>query len=147
MPRIDVNGVALRVETLPHRRAVPGQAATPLVFVHGLAASCGFWYAAGAQMLSGLGPCTFYDLRGHGKSDTPDSGYTVSHMTNDLLGILDAQSIDQAYLVAHSFGGMIALLAALKHPERVKGLVLADVQTRQSSLEEIFVGLVAEDAA
>lgn len=127
MPRIDVNGVQLNVTLLPQRRQ---QGGTPIVFVHGLAASQAFWYMAGAPLLARLGPCTLYDLRGHGKSGMPESGFGVVTMAGDLLGLMDALDIAKAHVVAHSFGGMVALLAALKQPDRIKSLVLADVRVR-----------------
>jgi pimeloyl-ACP methyl ester carboxylesterase len=130
MPMIDINGTRLRVEVLPYRRAAARGDATPIVCVHGLAASAAFWYAAGAQVMAGLGPCTLYDLRGHGKSDMPEAGYSVTQMADDLLAIMGRQGIAKAHLVAHSFGGMIALLAALRAPDRVASLVLADVRVR-----------------
>lgn len=134
MARIAVNGVELNVTLLPKRR---GQGASPIILVHGLAASQAFWYMAGAPVLSRLGPCTLYDLRGHGKSGLPESGFGVSTMAADLLGLMDALDLPPAHVVAHSFGGMIALLAALKRPERIRSLVLADVRVRplQQTLE------------
>lgn len=138
MKKVVVDGVALSVIDIPYKRAVAGRALpTPIVFVHGLAASSAMWYAPAAKFFSLIGPCLLYDLRGHGKSDMPDRGYGISRMADDLLGLLDARGIDRAHLVAHSFGGMICLLFALKHPERVASLVLADVRLRQvqTSLE------------
>lgn len=127
MPRIEVNGVTLNVTHLPQERRAGG---TPIVFVHGLAASSAFWYMAGAPLLARMGPCTLYDLRGHGKSGVPEDGFGVTTMAGDLLGLMDELDIANAHLVAHSFGGMIALLAALRAPERVTSLTLADVRVR-----------------
>ncbi len=136
MGRIAVNGVTLNVTELP-QRARRRRQGTPIVLIHGLAASSAFWYAAGAQFLSLLGPCLAYDLRGHGKSESPETGYSVTAMMGDLEALMDDRGIDEAHLVAHSFGGMIALLFALRHPDRVKSLVLADVRIRplQASVE------------
>ena len=134
MPRIDVNGVALNVTHLPQKR---GQDGMPMLFVHGLAASSAFWYMSGAPLMARLGDCVLYDLRGHGKSAVPESGFGVTTMASDLLGLMDALEIERAHLVTHSFGGMIALLAALKAPERVASMILADVRVRplQQTLE------------
>ncbi|TCP63430.1 pimeloyl-ACP methyl ester carboxylesterase [Rhodovulum bhavnagarense] len=129
MAMIDVGGVRLHATLIPQRSRRPaGQA--PMVFVHGLAASQAFWYAAGVQVLTGLGPCLVYDLRGHGKSDTPETGFGLDRMSADLLAVMDAHEIPRANIVCHSFGGMIALYTALKAPERVQSLVLADVRVR-----------------
>ncbi|WP_372884159.1 alpha/beta fold hydrolase [Shimia sp.] len=129
MSFVSVNGVRLNVVEMPQRsrRRKPG---LPIVLVHGLAASSAFWYAAGAPALSLLGPCMAYDLRGHGKSARPDSGYSVTDMAQDLEALMDDRGIERADLVAHSFGGMVTLLFALRHPERVRSLVLVDVRVR-----------------
>jgi pimeloyl-ACP methyl ester carboxylesterase len=137
MGRINVNGVMLNVMEIaprPGRRKKPGE--TPIVMIHGLAASSAFWYAAGAPYLAAVGPVLLYDLRGHGKSETPESGYGVVTMTADLGALLDAMGIGRAHLVAHSFGGMIAVLYALRNPDRVASLIIADSRMRriQSSL-------------
>lgn len=133
---VSVNGVKLNVLEVPQRsrRRKPG---VPIVLVHGLGASSAFWYAAGAPALSLLGPCMMYDLRGHGKSEQPPTGYSVSNMVDDLKALMDDRGIERADLVAHSFGGMITLLFALRYPERVRSLVLVDVRVRplQSSVD------------
>lgn len=127
MPRIEANGIVLNVTSLPQRRGADG---LPIIFVHGLAASQAFWYMAGAPVLTRFGPCTLYDLRGHGKSTLPEHGFGVDTMAKDLTGLMDALGIDRAHVVAHSFGGMIALLVALRAPERIASLILADVRVR-----------------
>lgn len=134
MPRIETNGVSLNVTHLPCTR---GEGGTPLIFVHGLAASSAFWHMAGAPLLARLGDVYLYDLRGHGKSGVPDTGFGVRTMADDLTGLMDALDLEYAHIVAHSFGGMIALLAALKTPERVASMILADVRVRplQQKLE------------
>ncbi len=52
----------------------------------------------------------------------PDIPYTLDDMAGDVIGLLDALSIDRAHLVGRSMGGMIAQLAASKYPERVLSL-------------------------
>ena len=132
MPRALVNGVSLNVTEMParagllRRRPEP----VPIVMVHGLAASQAFWYAAGAPFLTMMGPVLLYDLRGHGKSEAPATGYGVGDMAGDLAALMAGRGIGRAHLVAHSFGGMIALAHALRHPETVASLTLVDVRVR-----------------
>jgi pimeloyl-ACP methyl ester carboxylesterase len=95
--------------------------------VHGLAASLAFWYLAIVPRLAGNFRITAYDLRGHGKSDMPPSGYDQLTMCADLAALVNELGIIQFDLVAHSFGGLIALQYALAHPDRVRSLTLADV--------------------
>jgi pimeloyl-ACP methyl ester carboxylesterase len=143
MSRIEANGVVFNVTELPQRVALrrrnrmadtPGDTDadddTPIVLIHGLAASQAFWFAAGAPVLNVLGPCLMYDLRGHGKTATPETGYGVGSMADDLAAILAARGMGRVHLVAHSFGGMIALAHALRHPDSVASLTLVDVRVR-----------------
>ncbi len=135
MRKVSVNGVQLNVTEISRRaprRAIDDRRhPTPIIFIHGLAASSAFWYAAGANFISLLGPCYLYDLRGHGKSETPQVGYRIEDMADDLIALMDDTGIEKAHLVSHSFGGMIALKVAVSNPERVESLALADVRLRQ----------------
>jgi pimeloyl-ACP methyl ester carboxylesterase len=71
-----------------------------------------------------------YDLRGHGRSPMPASGYNLSAMAGDLCGVLDRFGVGQANIVGHSFGARVALTFAAQHPDRVRNLVVADTQLR-----------------
>ena len=131
MRKVEVNGALLSVVELPQReRLKTVGSTTPIVMLHGLAASSAFWYAAGAPYLSLLGPCLMYDLRGHGKSSAPPTGYGVGNMANDLAALLAVKGMDRVHLIAHSFGGMIAIAHTLRHPETVASLTLVDVRIR-----------------
>jgi pimeloyl-ACP methyl ester carboxylesterase len=68
-----------------------------------------------------------FDLRGHGRSERPLAGYRIEDGVDDLFGILDELSIDgPVHLVGNSYGGTIALAAALRRPERVAGMALIE---------------------
>jgi pimeloyl-ACP methyl ester carboxylesterase len=69
---------------------------------------------------------TTYDLRGHGYSDMPPTGYTTQDLATDLAHLLDTLNIERAHIVGHSFGADVALHFAILHPERVDRLVLAE---------------------
>jgi pimeloyl-ACP methyl ester carboxylesterase len=70
------------------------------------------------------------DIRGHGYSGTPLTGYTTRDLSLDLNQILDHLEIKCAHVIGHSYGGAVALHHALLHPERVASLVLADARIR-----------------
>jgi pimeloyl-ACP methyl ester carboxylesterase len=99
-----------------------------LIMVHGLGANSGFWYASAVRWFRRFGRVTLFDLPGHGESEMPQTGYTPGHLARLLGELLDFLQIDRAHLIAHSFGGTVALSLASAQPHRVASLVLADVR-------------------
>ena len=95
----------------------------PLVFIHGWAASHCFWkhqikkFQVEYRVLA-------YDLRGHGDSDKPSTGYEISNHISDLETLLTQERISEPILVGHSLGGMIALQYALESQNPPCALVL-----------------------
>lgn len=99
-----------------------------LVLIHGLATNRAFWYATLAQAFKGQRTVTLYDLRGHGYSERTERGYSAADQADDLLGLLDHLGIQSADIAGHSFGGGVALEAALKRPQRIRHLALLDTK-------------------
>lgn len=65
------------------------------------------------------------DRPGYGASGLPDEALVDLRRQADLVAaLLDALDADDAILVGHSLGGALALAAAVRHPDRVRGLVL-----------------------
>jgi pimeloyl-ACP methyl ester carboxylesterase len=64
------------------------------------------------------------DNRGVGQSDMPTRPWTMADMADDVAAVLDHAGVRKAVMVGISMGGMIAQQVALRHPERVSGLVL-----------------------
>ena len=97
------------------------------VLIHGVTGDLSIWFLCRAvQTLSRTRRVTAYDLRGHGYSDAPPTGYTSADHARDLLALMDSLGVEKASLVGHSFGGVIAAHAAVFAPERVESLVLSD---------------------
>ena len=71
-----------------------------------------------------------FDTRGHGKTDAPAGAYTLAQMAGDVIGLLNALKIERTHFVGLSMGGMIGQHLALKVPQRVDRLVLADTAAR-----------------
>src|SRR3954467_11401922 len=90
-----------------------------VVMIHGLTGNLAVWHLRIAPLLMDRFRLLTYDLRGHGYSDMPPTGYTADDMAGDLLGLLDRLEIERASLVGHSFGADIALYFAHHFPERV----------------------------
>ena len=67
-----------------------------------------------------------YDHRGAGVTVAPVASITFENMVDDVFAVLDAYGIEQCVLAAESAGAVTALGAALKHPQRITGLVIVD---------------------
>ena len=94
-----------------------------VVMIHGLTGNLAVWHLKIIPMLMDHFRILSYDLRGHGYSDMPPTGYSCTDMAEDLKGLLDALEIEEAHFVGHSFGADIALYLALLYPERVRRVV------------------------
>ena len=119
MPKIVANGLNFH-----YQQAGSGP---DVVLIHGITGDLSIWFLSQAMgVLSQSFRVTAYDLRGHGYSAVTPSGYTSADQAGDALAIMDALEIDRAILVGHSFGGVIAMHAAVLAPERIDALVVSD---------------------
>lgn len=117
MPFCSCNGVDLWYEEA-------GQG-SPLVFIHGHTLTAALWDDQW-PVLARRFRTVRLDLRGHGRSSAPGSGYSSADFAADILGLLDHLGIARACLVGLSLGGRVALQVALSAPQRVSALVLID---------------------
>jgi pimeloyl-ACP methyl ester carboxylesterase len=104
----------------------------PLVLLHGWPQHGAMWEPLMADLASDhhvLVP----DLRGFGRSEAPDGRYDKHTLADDVLALLDAEGIDKAIVVGHDWGGWIAWLLALEHPERIERFADFDVPPPWSS--------------
>lgn len=122
--------MGVRVNYLKIAGAAPAPSDEAFVFIHGMASSLAFWNLDVTQSLAETHKVVLVDLRGHGRSAVPETGYRPSIMASDILGLMDSLSIPSAHVVAHSFGGAVALHLAHKAPDRVSTLTLADTRLR-----------------
>ena len=75
------------------------------------------------------------DTRGHGESPMGTAPFTLDQFAEDLLHFMDAHEIESADILGFSDGGNIALLFALRYPERVKRLILNAANLYPEGLE------------
>jgi pimeloyl-ACP methyl ester carboxylesterase len=94
-----------------------------VVMVHGITGNLAVWHLHLVPELASRCRLLTYDLRGHGLSDAPPAGYSLDDMADDLLGLLDALSIERPVVVGHSYGADIALYLAAAHPDRVTEVI------------------------
>ena len=98
-----------------------GPAGTPLLIAHGLFGSARNWGVI-AKRLSADRPVIVVDMRNHGNSPWFDS-QSYADMAADLAEVID-QPMD---VLGHSMGGKAAMVLALKHPEKLRRLIVADI--------------------
>jgi 3-oxoadipate enol-lactonase len=65
-----------------------------------------------------------YDQRGTGRTEKPDTFYTMAQYATDAAVLMDAVGWDSSHVLGVSFGGMVAQELVLRFPERVRSLVL-----------------------
>jgi pimeloyl-ACP methyl ester carboxylesterase len=63
------------------------------------------------------------DFRGFGWTDVPRDGYEKHQLMRDVLALLDELGVDKFTVAGHDWGGYVAFLLALEHPERVERLL------------------------
>ncbi len=121
-------GVTLSLVT---RVPAPGidHRSPPVLLVHGLASNARMWDGVGIELARQGHTTVAVDQRGHGRSDTPDSGYDFDTLTADLLAIMDETRLDRPIVAGQSWGANVALELAVRHPERVAGVVCVDGAT------------------
>jgi pimeloyl-ACP methyl ester carboxylesterase len=103
--------------------------AVPLVLIHGLGCGTGIW-SLNYDSFAGNRKVFAFDILGFGRSSRP------TFSTNETVEAEIVESIerwrkgvglnDKFILLGHSFGGYLSLAYALKHPDHVSRLILAD---------------------
>jgi pimeloyl-ACP methyl ester carboxylesterase len=107
-----------------HYEVTGEKSAEPVVLIQGLGLGARFWFDMPRRLVDAGYRVVVLDNRGVGKSDRPRGPYRVHHMADDVAHVLEASGVGQANVVGISLGGMIAQEVALRHPARVRGLVL-----------------------
>jgi len=96
----------------------------PVIFLHAFPLNRTMWEPQMGALVADC-RCVAIDFRGLGESsDTPP--YSVDRYADDVVGVMDTLQIDRAVIVGLSLGGYVAFAMWRRHPQRIRGLVLAD---------------------
>ncbi len=101
--------------------------APPVLALHGLGVAGSIWQGFARRLLPDLAVVAA-DLRGHGQSDAPPSGYLPADYASDLIELIEGENWlnPPVPVVGHSLGALVALALADLRPDLVAWLVLLD---------------------
>lgn len=95
----------------------------PLILIMGLRRNTEWWYRQIPALAKHFKVIAF-DNRGAGRTDKPETEYSIEMFADDTAGLMDALNIKKAHIFAISMGGYIAQQLAIRHPEKVRSLSL-----------------------
>ncbi|MCB4768699.1 alpha/beta hydrolase [Ancylobacter sp. Lp-2] len=127
---------------LAYREAEGGD--PPILLVHGWCCDHTF-LAPQLAHFAGLGHRVLsVDLRGHGASDKPESGYAIADFADDLAELCDRMQVAPCVVIGHSMGGIVAYDLAVRYPQRVAACVMIDASvTSTPARRAAFDGVLA----
>ena len=102
-----------------------------VMFLHPIGMRGAFWDGVVERIASSY-RCVTIDLRGHGDSDVPRERFSLDDLADDAIELLRFERAHGAVVVGCSFGGMVTQGIALKAPDLLAGIVLADTTYRQT---------------
>jgi pimeloyl-ACP methyl ester carboxylesterase len=114
---INANGVTLHVRT--------GGEGPVVVLIHGFGDTGDMWAPLAADLVRDH-RVIVPDLRGMGLSSHPQEGYDKRTQAADIRTILTSLGIDQATIVGHDIGTMVAYAYAARYPDKTQKLVVMD---------------------
>jgi pimeloyl-ACP methyl ester carboxylesterase len=113
----------------------------PLLLIAGFNSDSFTWTAMMGPLLKQYQVLRF-DNRGVGRTEAPDSPYSIKQMAADAAALLDYLNISQVHVAGHSMGGQIAQELALAYPEKIQSLILlsswAKGDEKFNSIIELF---------
>lgn len=115
MATVRVNGVELYYE-------IHGSG-EPLLLIMGLGANATAWDNQ-VPVFAEHHAVIAFDNRGAGRSEKPPGPYAMHQMAADTAGLMDELGVGSSHVFGMSMGGMVAQEYTLRHPERVRSLIL-----------------------
>jgi len=155
---LGVNALIMSAETAPAEVTEPGgrilelpggdlqvvdrarRGGSPIVLIHGFTAAIDWWDRMTPRLVRDHRVVAI-DLLGHGGSEKPSSGYSISNQADLVAQALDRLEVSDATVVGHSLGGPVAVALAERSPQLVESLVLID--SRSSKHDNGGLGFLA----
>jgi pimeloyl-ACP methyl ester carboxylesterase len=121
-----MKGVAVSSDGVLVCYETDGSGAPALVFVHGWSCDRRYWSRQVGHFV-GRYQVVVIDLAGHGDSGGGREAWTMPSFGSDVVAVIESLGLEEVVLVGHSMGGDVIAEAAARIPDRVAGLVWADV--------------------
>ncbi|WP_405677428.1 alpha/beta hydrolase [Streptomyces sp. NBC_00868] len=130
MAVVPANSLKFHVQRLPATAGAARPDRPVVVFLHGLVVDnlSSFYCPLAVPVARSGHEAVLYDLRGHGRTERPANGYDSGTAVRDLFALLGALDLGHrpVHLVGNSYGGTLAVHAALARPDLVAGLTLLE---------------------
>jgi pimeloyl-ACP methyl ester carboxylesterase len=120
-----------------------GTGSSAVVFVHGWDGDMSVWRAQ-VSAVDGRARALFIDLPGFGRSDRPETAYTMEFLAGGIEAVMRAAGVQRAVLVGHSMGTPVVRQFYRKYPEMVVGLVAVDGAFRGFSTDTAMLARMVE---
>ncbi|MBE7324088.1 alpha/beta fold hydrolase [Nocardioides sp. Y6] len=146
MPYIESNGLRFHVQVLGGGEDAAGTKRPKVVMLHGLVIdNLSSWFYTLAHPMAQQADVHLADMRGHGRTEIAESGYSVADHVADLLGLLEGWGIDDEpiHFFGNSFGCVVGLALAKQHPEKVASLFLIEAHFSVPGWGEHMAGTLA----
>jgi pimeloyl-ACP methyl ester carboxylesterase len=141
MRTLEVNGVSLSVDDRG--------TGDPIVLLHGFPELAYSWRNQVPALVDAGYRVISFDQRGYGASGKPErtESYDLGHLVDDVTGVLDRLGIDQATIVGHDWGSIVAWTMSVTKPDRVSRLVSLNVPYRGACFGFPTTDVLAEQLA
>lgn len=130
--RLKANQIELQLREYEH-------AGETIIFLHFSGANLMMWQRV-IPYFQGSFHLILMDLRGHGKSDKPITGYHMDEMANDVMEVMQQLKLERAHIVGSSLGAEVGLSLAANHPGLVTSLVCDGALSSEYGPYGIWVG-------
>lgn len=118
----------------------------PFVIMHGFLGMSDNWKTLGTQFASEGYQVHMLDLRNHGRSFHSDE-FNYEAMVQDVYDYCIGNNLETIDMLGHSMGGKVAMFFAMKYPEKIDKLIVADIGPKyyRPHHQDILAGLNAVD--
>ena len=106
----------------------------PVTMISGMASDMSAWSLQAPSFALNF-MTILVDNRGSGKTDTPDERFTIETMADDIAKLLDVIGLESSSLVGFGMGGRIAMEMAIRHPLKVRSMVLCSCAAKAAPAE------------